>query len=73
LLNEEKSQHEQYRGMTMLQRKQINGLEQKAEGKRYEVKTLKTAMKERIEDSLQKGAETIQNLETITQNLAAKQ
>lgn len=29
LLAEEKVQHEQYRGMTMLQRKQINGLEQK--------------------------------------------
>lgn len=73
LLAEEKLQHDQYRGITMLQRKQINGLEQKLNDKKSSVKRVHVGMKERIEDSLKKGAEDIQNLENTTNNLAARQ
>ena len=72
LLAEEKSQHEQYRGMTMLQRKQMNGLDQKKKTREDSIGRVKTVMKERIEDSIKQGAETIQNLENTTNNLAAR-
>ena len=56
----------------MLQRKQMNGLEQKKGVRKESIGRVHTAMKDRIEDSIAKGAETIQNLENTTNNLAAR-
>ena len=73
LLAEERSQHEQYRGMTMLQRKQMNGLEQKQNVRKESIGRVKSVMKERIEENIKQGAETINNLENTTKNLEARQ